>query len=97
MFQWILTNMAGIQVRKSKDGKKRYRVRIRLRGQQPISKTFERLTDAKRWAQQMEVKIRERRYFGIREAQRRTVNEVIDRYEREMLPHLNPKDRGTRP
>jgi len=89
--------MSGIQVRKSKDGKKRFRVRIRHRGQQPVSKTFERLTDAKRWAQQMEVKIRERRYFGIREAQRRTVNEVIDRYEREMLPHLNPKDRGTRP
>jgi membrane-bound ClpP family serine protease len=48
--------------------------------------SFERLTDARRWAQQTETAIREGRYFKTREAQRHTVAELIERYTLDILP-----------
>jgi len=42
--------MAAIETRTSKDGEKRYRVKVRLLGQEPRTRTFKRLTDAKAWA-----------------------------------------------
>ena len=45
--------MATIETRVSDDGKTRYRVRIRLKGYPEQTATFERKTDAKKWAQQV--------------------------------------------
>jgi hypothetical protein len=46
--------MATIEPRKLKDGTTRYRVRVRLLGELPRTKTFKRLTDAKAWAAKVE-------------------------------------------
>src|SRR6266699_2037408 len=77
--------MASIQERKDRKGNVTYRVQIRLRQHPPQFATFERKTDAKRWAQEMESAIREGRYFGTHESQRRTLSELVDRYV-EKLP-----------
>ncbi|MGE4580351.1 MAG: tyrosine-type recombinase/integrase [Desulfuromonadales bacterium] len=78
--------MASIQERSTKDGKTTYKVVIRLKGHRTETGTFERKTDAKRWAQQTEAAIREGRYFKTREAKKRTVDDLIDRYLRDVLP-----------
>jgi hypothetical protein len=71
--------VASIRPREGKQGKT-YQVEIRVRGHRPVVRSFKRLTDAKRWAQQTEVAIRERRYFRTAEAQRHTFGEMVDRY-----------------
>lgn len=78
--------MANIEKRISNDGKTSYRVKIRLKGFPSQSATFERLTDAKKWAQQTESAIREGRHFKTTEAKRHTLAEMIDRYCRDVLP-----------
>jgi predicted nucleic acid-binding protein len=50
----VLENeMASFEKRVSDDGASSYRVKIRLRGHEPVSATFQRLTDAKAWAGQI--------------------------------------------
>lgn len=78
--------MANIQKRISKEGKVRYRVLIRLKGASPQSATFERKTDALRWAQDIESAIRDGRHFKTHEAKRHTVAETINRYLAEIMP-----------
>ena len=78
--------MANIEKRISNDGKTSFRVKIRLKGFPSQSATFERLTDAKKWAQQTESAIREGRHFKTTEAKRHTLAEMIDRYCRDVLP-----------
>jgi integrase len=78
--------MAFIQERESGGGRVSYRVQVRLKGFPVQSATFERKTDAKRWAQQVEAAIREGRHFKTSEAKRRTLAELVDRYIREVLP-----------
>lgn len=78
--------MANIEKRISSDGITSYRVKIRLKGFPSQSATFERLTDAKKWAQQTESAIREGRHFKTTEAKRHTLAEMIDRYCRDVLP-----------
>ncbi|MBF0192478.1 MAG: site-specific integrase [Magnetococcales bacterium] len=78
--------MATIEERTQADGKKVYRVKIRIRGTPSQTATFERKTDARRWATQTEAAIREGRYFRTTESQRRTVGEMLDRYLAEVLP-----------
>ncbi len=79
--------MASIQERKTQSGKKKYRVQVRLKGSPPQIATFDRRTDARLWAQQTEAAIREGRYFPSREAQRRTLADLINRYETDVLPY----------
>lgn len=62
-----------------------YRVKVRLRGHPPADATFDRITDAKRWAAETETAIRAGRWFENVEAKRVTLRELIDRYEREHL------------
>lgn len=81
--------MAFIEKRISKKGEESYRVLVRLKGQPTASATFKRLTDAKIWAKQTEVEIRERRFFKNREAKKHTVADMIDRYL-ERLKKTNP-------
>src|SRR5512143_3894795 len=78
--------MANIQKRTTQDGKHSYRVQVRLKGYPPQTATFERLTDARKWAQQTESAIREGRHFKTTEAKRRTLAELIDRYSKDVLP-----------
>ncbi len=78
--------MAAIEKRQSEDGSTSYRVKIRLRGHEPVSATFDRLTDAKTWAAKTETDIKANRYFGA--AKRHTVKELIGRYETEAVPSL---------
>lgn len=79
--------MATFDKHTANDGKVTHRVRIRMKGYPVQTASFERLTDARRWAQQTETAIREGRYFKTREAQRHTLAELIDRYVIEVLPH----------
>jgi integrase len=69
--------MATIQKRVTGKGTA-YRVMIRLSGYPPETATFDRLTDAREWAQTTERAIKEGRYFGA--AKRHTLKQLIDRY-----------------
>lgn len=59
---------------------------MRLKGHSVETATFPRLTDARRWAQQTEAAIREGRHFRTREAKRRTLADLVDRYLAEVMP-----------
>ena len=78
--------MATFEKRRNEDGSTGYRVKIRLRGFEPVSATFDRLTDAKTWASQTETDLKANRYFGA--AKRHTVSELLDRYVAEGLTGL---------
>jgi len=78
--------MATFEKRVSDDGVISYRAKIRLRGFEPVSATFQRLTDARTWAAQTETDLKANRYFGA--AKRHTVAEAIDRYIADALPTL---------
>jgi|TARA_B110000263_G_scaffold241236_1_gene245273 integrase len=78
--------MANFEKRTTREGKTVHRVRIRLKGYPTETATFDRLTDAKKWAASTESSIREGRHFKTSEAKRRTLGEMIDRYIRDVLP-----------
>lgn len=84
--------MAVIENRINNDGTKTYRVKIRVKGQKPISKTFARRTDAVLWAKRTEVEIAEGRYFPERAGKAKTLADLIDRYIAMELPKRQ-KDR----
>ena len=75
--------MASIQRRVWTDteGRQRtsYRVQIRRRGFPLVTATFERKTDADKWARETEADMSRRRYFPQHEAERHTVAELVDR------------------
>ncbi|MCC6598015.1 MAG: site-specific integrase [Alphaproteobacteria bacterium] len=72
--------MASFEKRTAKDGSTGYRAKVRIKGQPPQSATFKRLTDAREWAKQIEVDMKNGLYFKKTQARKRTVAEVIDRY-----------------
>lgn len=72
--------MASIQKRVSKDGNISYRVLVRMKGYPVQTATFRRLTDARRWAQETEVAIRDGRHFRTVEAKKHTLNDLVARY-----------------
>jgi integrase len=81
--------MASFEKRVRDDGSVSYRAKIRLRGFEPVSATFQRLTDARTWAAQTETDLKANRYFGA--AKRHTVAEVLDRYAADALPQLKSR------
>jgi integrase len=86
--------MAYIQTRQTSDGNTRYRVQVRLRGHPTQTATFDRKTDAKKWAQDIESAVRDGRHFKDNEAKRHTVAELVDRYVKSVAPTLKTaKDR----
>ncbi len=89
--------MAGIQRRTwiDQEGKQRtsYRVQIRRRGFPPVTATFERKTDADKWAGETEADMRRRRYFPQHEAERHTLAELVDR-QLEAVKIDRPHDYG---
>ncbi len=70
--------MATIQKRAGRDGKTSYRVQVRLKGFEPETASFERLTDARDWATKTEADMRAGRHFG--QSKRHTFNELADEY-----------------
>lgn len=87
--------MASIEKRTAKDGGTSYRVKVRLKGKPTQTASFERLTDAKKWAASIESAIREQRHFPGSEGKRRTLAELIDRYVKNVLP-TKPKSTESR-
>jgi integrase len=79
--------MAQIRERVTKSGKKSYLVRIRIKGFDEVTATFSRKTDATRWAQEEEVKMRSGRYLSVAEASRHTLSDAIRRYCDQVLIH----------
>lgn len=86
--------MASIERRKSADGTVSYRVKVRRAGELPISKTFERRTDAKAWASEIEAQIARGFAVPSREQIMRPLAEAIDRWIAERLPDLSPTDQA---
>ena len=78
--------MANFEERILNNNKKVYRVRIRLKGYSTETATFDRLTDARKWAASIESSIREGRHFKSAEAKKHTLGEMVDRYKRDVLP-----------
>lgn len=78
--------MASIEKRENQNKEVSYRVKIRLKGFPAQTATFERLTDARRWAQKTEAAMREGRYFKTTESKKRTLSEAIERYKTQILP-----------
>jgi len=81
--------MAYIEKRTTKKGTS-YRVQIRMKGHPPENASFDRLTDAKRWAAETEAAIRQGKHFGI--ARRRTFTELADKYQAAIADHLKSAD-----
>jgi len=79
--------MASIKKEVNGDGTTSFRVRVRLKGYPTQSASFARKTDADRWAKSTEAAMQEGRHFGINEAKKRTLSELIARYSERVLPH----------
>lgn len=86
--------MATIQERVDSKGKAHYRVQVRLKGYPPDFATFDRKTDAKKWAAQTEAAIREGRHFRHSQARKHTLTETLERYIEDVLPR-KPKSART--
>jgi integrase len=71
--------MATIEKRKNAAGEVSYRVKVRLTGYPPETNTFERLTDAKDWAQRTESNMKAGKHFGM--SKRFTFGELVDKYK----------------
>jgi integrase len=84
--------MASIRQKLRADGSFSFHVQVRVKGTPPVTETFDRKTDAKRWAEKTEAAIRQRRYFSVFEAQRHTAAQMIDRFTKDVLPN-RPKQR----
>lgn len=78
--------MASIRERINAQGKKSYEVTIRLRGFPVQRATFSRKTEAKKWAEATESAIREGRHFKTSQSRKHTVEELIERYKRDIIP-----------
>jgi len=85
--------MAVIEKRKRSDGTVRFRARIRLQGHPEFAQTFERRSDAKAWAAAIEGDLKRGKHLPSREASRRTVADLVDRYIEHTLPH-KPRNRN---
>ena len=78
--------MASYRTKRRADGTPVTHVQIRKHGFPPLTGTFERKSDARAWVQQIETRMRERRFFPAFEAQRHTAGEMIDRFIAEVVP-----------
>ncbi|HEY3571282.1 MAG TPA: site-specific integrase, partial [Thermoanaerobaculia bacterium] len=65
----------------------RYVALVRLKGHPAQSRSFERKTDARDWAQEAEANIRSGRTAGLAGRQRHTLGELIDKFVSEVLPN----------
>tara|TARA_B100000003_G_C10909974_1_gene362806 strand:- start:255 stop:1313 length:1059 start_codon:yes stop_codon:yes gene_type:complete len=78
--------MASIQTRQ-KNGRPSYTVKVRLKGYPSVFATFERLTDARRWASKTETEMREGRYFQKSKTTDHTFSQVLERFYQDIVPN----------
>lgn len=78
--------MASIEERTARDGSKSYRAKVRLKGFPPVTSSFARKTDAKRWAEDQAALLRARRHSPYLIAQKTRLSDVIERYLADVLP-----------
>ncbi len=83
--------MASINKNTADNGNVSYRVRVRLKGYPLQTASFDRLTDAKKWAQSTESAIREGRHFKTAEAKKHTLTDLVERYVKDVLPTKTKK------
>ena len=89
--------MATIRKRTDKNGATTFHVQIRLKGYPTQNASFERLTDARKWAASTESAIREHRHFKTSEAKKHTFADAIDRYIKDVSPaRLSTKEQRNR-
>ena len=67
-------------------GNLQYRAKIRKKGYAPQSRTFDTKTAAKAWARTVEAEMDRGVFVSLVEAERTTLGEALDRYEREITP-----------
>lgn len=77
--------MATITKREGKKGVT-YKVTVRMKGFPTQTESFKRRTDAKNWGEDMESKMRDGRLFPNKDARKRTLGELIDKYIKEESP-----------
>ncbi len=78
--------MATIQKRTSNSGKITYTATIRLKGHPSETATFDRKTDAQKWVASIESAIKENRHFKTSESKKRTLEQLIEKYTKQVLP-----------
>lgn len=88
--------MATIRQRRDRQGRLRYQVQVRLKGFPAQGASFERKSDARKWAEDTESAIRQGRHFRSSEAKLHTVAELIDRYVEEVLGSREGGDKRIR-
>ena len=64
----------------------RYHVQVRRKSFPAITGTFSRLTLARRWIASIEAEIENKTYINFSDAEKTTVNDVLNRYQKEILP-----------
>jgi integrase len=79
--------MASVRKRKDSKGNLSYHVQVRLKGYPTQTASFDRLTDARKWASSTESAIREGRHFKTAESKKHTLADLIDRYIENIIPH----------
>src|SRR5665213_3674266 len=84
--------MATIERRVSSDGTIRYRVKVRIRGEPPRTRTFKRKTDADLWSKKVESDLGHGTYVPVTADRRRTLAELIDKFIAERLPVRSDAD-----
>lgn len=74
-----------------------WRVEIRRRGYKPIYRTFDTRQQAQQWARRTEGEMNAGVYVDRTEAERTTLREALERYQREIVPTKRyPKQENTR-
>lgn len=88
--------MAVFEKRVTADGSTVHRVKIRIRGHPHVTGTFEKLTDARDWAQQQEADIKRGLKFGMHHARKHILTKVIAEYEAYRAHEMAPRQLKTR-
>ncbi len=84
--------MATITERYRQNGKKVFRVEIRIKGNPTLSKSFYKRSDATDWAKQQEVKIKEGCLVTL-DADRCTIRTIIDAFREEIVASMKKSTR----
>ena len=84
--------MATITERTHKNGRKIFRVEIRIKGNPTLSKSFDRKTDATIWAQKQEAAIKQGSLVTL-EADRKTIGEMIDSFLDDVVLRMGKSSR----
>lgn len=88
-------SMAVFEKRVAKNGKVAWRAKVRLYGHN-LSRTFERITDAKDWAKAQETDIKRGIALGNVHFRKHTLNELVEEYKAFKGHNIKPRQFDTR-